>query len=128
MGFLSFRVKMATFLFNTGAIFGQQWIFAVILGSTVINIFLSALIILRIRYHQSYIRKTLGRAHGSLYNRIVVMCVESCSLIAVVELAYLILTYQIVELGYSTQFPFFLLPHICVGEIALSLFGIIYHR
>lgn len=117
MTFLSFLERQIIIV--AGSTFGPQWSFVVTAVPGAINVVLSALIVLRIRYHQSYIRKALGSAHGSLYTRIMVMCVESCSLIAVFELVYLILTFQPEALGFYSQYPFFLLPHVCVSEIGI---------
>lgn len=78
---------------------------------------LSALIVFRIRYHQNYIRKTLGTAHGSVYTRIMVMCVESCAMIWICDILYMILSCVPLPgiRNDAVVFPLALLPNICVS-------------
>ncbi|PPQ82746.1 hypothetical protein CVT25_009300, partial [Psilocybe cyanescens] len=45
------------------------------------NILLATLISVRLIQHQRHLRKTLGKSHGSLYTRVITMCVESSALI-----------------------------------------------
>ncbi|KDR67223.1 hypothetical protein GALMADRAFT_1126097 [Galerina marginata CBS 339.88] len=78
--------------------------------STFSNILLSILIVSRLLYHQKYLRRVLGVGHGSLYTRIITMCVESCALIVFFMAVYIIMFGT----GCNAQFaPLFLLPHIC---------------
>jgi len=79
--------------------------------SAISNVTLSLLITLRILHHQVHIRVALGASHGSLYTRIIVMCVESCSLIVVPALVYIVLHFTEAK---GSQIPLFLLPHLCV--------------
>ncbi|PPQ91539.1 hypothetical protein CVT25_008807 [Psilocybe cyanescens] len=45
------------------------------------NILLAILISFRLTQHQRYLRKTLGKSHGTVYKRVITMCVESSALI-----------------------------------------------
>jgi len=54
------------------------------------NISFTALIGVRLFNHQRDISKALGKAYGSPYTRITTICVESCALITIVYLAFLL--------------------------------------
>ncbi|KDR74036.1 hypothetical protein GALMADRAFT_227737 [Galerina marginata CBS 339.88] len=96
---------------------------AITLGlSAISNIVLAALIVFRLLYHQRYLRKTLGHSHGSLYTRIMVMCVESSSLIVVFTVLYIVLYFEPSSVGYDL--PLFLLPHICVISPLLIVYRV----
>ncbi|KDR67218.1 hypothetical protein GALMADRAFT_1125943 [Galerina marginata CBS 339.88] len=78
--------------------------------SIVSNLILSSLIVLRLLYHQKYLRRTVGVGHGSAYTKIITMCVESCALIIFFMATYIIMFAT----GCKAQYvPLFLLPHIC---------------
>ena len=83
--------------------------------STVANIILASLIILRLVRHQRHIRKVLGVAHGSPYSKVITMCVESSALIIIFSAAYIVLGYM--RPTGSVFIPLLLLPHICVGGL-----------
>lgn len=80
--------------------------------SFVVNSTFSILIVLRIRYHQQHIRQSLGTAYGSLYTRIVVICLESCGLIAACSLLTFLLMFTPLP---AFQIPLSALPHVCVS-------------
>ncbi|KDR83060.1 hypothetical protein GALMADRAFT_134570 [Galerina marginata CBS 339.88] len=99
----------------------NNWVLLLISLSVGINISLSSLIALRIRYHQARIRSILGIVHGSTYNRIVVMCIESCAIIVVFEVLCLI------PISMAKQwviFPLLFLPHICVISPLLIIYRV----
>ena len=91
-------------------------IFAMVLiaFSTLVNIILALLIVLRLVHHQRHIRKVLGAQHGSLYSKVITMCVESSALIVIFSGVYTVLIF---EQGNGALIPFLLLPHICVGDL-----------
>ena len=82
--------------------------------STIVNIILALLIILRLIRHQRYIRKVLGAEHGSPYSKVITMCVESSALIVIISGVYTALVF---EQANGSSIPFLLLPHICVGDL-----------
>jgi hypothetical protein len=82
--------------------------------STLVNIILAALIILRLIQHQRHIRKVLGAQHGSPYSKVITMCVESSALIVIFSGVYTVLAFRE---GDGSFIPFLLLPHICVGGV-----------
>ncbi|PPQ93409.1 hypothetical protein CVT25_004726 [Psilocybe cyanescens] len=55
-----------------------------------INVILSTLLISRIMYHQWHLRKVFGAAHGSTYNKIVMICVESSIMTVILDVLLLI--------------------------------------
>jgi hypothetical protein len=79
--------------------------------SAISNVTLSLLITLRILRHQVNTRLALGASHGSLYTRIMVMCLESCSLIVIPTLVYIAMHSTKAN---GSQIPLLLLPHFCV--------------
>ena len=91
-------------------------IFAMVLiaFSTLVNIILALLIVLRLVHHQRHIRKVLGAQHGSPYSKVITMCVESSALIVIFSGVYTVLIF---EQGNGALIPFLLLPHICVGDL-----------
>lgn len=100
---------------------GEPTIYYVIaLGCTSLltNCIISVLIALRIRRHQRVLRNNLGRAHGKVYTRIIVICVESCTLIAFTEAIQVVLaTITESAFPWPLYVTFSLLPHICVSNL-----------
>ena len=94
---------------TTGSLFTT----VIVLFTTLVNITLALLIILRLVHHQRHIRKVLGAQHGSPYSKIITMCVESSALIIIVSGVCSVLIF---EQPYGALIPFLLLPHICVGD------------
>ncbi|KDR67711.1 hypothetical protein GALMADRAFT_161496 [Galerina marginata CBS 339.88] len=86
-------------------------------SSTIANISISALIVLRLLHHQRYVQKVLGTASGSVYTKIMTMCVESCSLIAVFDILSFGLYWTTMLRG--TIIPISLLPQVCVISLLL---------
>ncbi|KDR76103.1 hypothetical protein GALMADRAFT_247309 [Galerina marginata CBS 339.88] len=79
--------------------------------SAISNLILSIFITVPILVHQKNMRAALGRSYGRLYTNIVIMCTESCALVVVPMVVYIIL--------YSTKssgslIPLLLLPHLSV--------------
>lgn len=73
---------------RSGLLFPTMPMFAII---TVLgNISFTTLIGVRLFNHQRDVSKALGKAYGSLYTRIITICVESCALITIVYLAFLL--------------------------------------
>ncbi|KIM43523.1 hypothetical protein M413DRAFT_382906 [Hebeloma cylindrosporum] len=93
-----------------------------IMCSTLVNIVLAALIILRLIYHQRHIRKVLGMAHGSPYSKVITMCVESSALIVIFGGVYTVLAFE--QGNGSVLIPFLLLPHICVISPLLIVYRV----
>ncbi|KDR81254.1 hypothetical protein GALMADRAFT_136280 [Galerina marginata CBS 339.88] len=100
----------------------MNWALLIISISVATNILLSTLIVLRIRYHQSHIRTLLGSAHESTYNRIMVMCVESCGIIVVSEVLCLI---PISTDQSWAVYPLLFLPHICAISPLLIIYRVV---
>lgn len=100
---------------------------ALMLTSLLLNCTVSLLIALRIRWYQKILRTSLGKEHGKIYTRIIVLCVESCAMIAVVEAVHVALALIATENDgrLSLQVTFFLLPHICVSEILRETFTLL---
>ncbi|KIM43508.1 hypothetical protein M413DRAFT_25866 [Hebeloma cylindrosporum] len=94
-----------------------------ILFSTLVNIILAALIILRLIHHQRHIRKVLGAQHGSPYSKIITMCVESSALIVIFSGVYSVISLAEAD-GPSELIPFLLLPHICVISPLLIVYRV----
>ena len=86
-------------------------VFAVALVSSLVNIILASLIVLRLVRHQRHVRRVLGAEHGSAYSKVITVCVESSTLIVVCIV--LVLTQP----TGSEFIPLLLLPHICVGGL-----------
>ena len=91
---------------------GSFFTMVIVLLTTLVNITLALLIILRLIHHQRHIRKILGAQHGSPYSKIITMCVESSALIIFSGVCSVL----IFEQPYGALIPFLLLPHICVGD------------
>ena len=82
-----------------------------------VNCILTSLISGRLWAHQDGMRRVLGPQYGSPYLKLIVMCVESCFLIVVNSMAFVVLFAS----GDRTRFggaiiPLLLLPHICVSN------------
>ncbi|PPQ68551.1 hypothetical protein CVT26_003360 [Gymnopilus dilepis] len=102
----------------------DTWSWALMCASAGINMSLSMLIVLRIRYHQAYIQKALGTSHGSIYVRIMMMCVESCAMIWVCDILYIIAScVKVIGAGW-VEFPLLLLPQICVISPLLIIYRV----
>ena len=85
-----------------------------IIFSTIVNIVLALLIVLRLIHLRRYIRKVLGPEHGSLYSQVIAMCIESSALIVIFGTLCIILGF----LNTNELFVSLLLfPHICVGGL-----------
>jgi hypothetical protein len=92
-------------------------VFAVALLSTINNILLASLIILRLVRHQRHARKVLGAEHGSPYFTVITMCIESSALIVVFSAVYIVLLLVQPIQSDMVLIPLLLLPHICVGGL-----------
>jgi len=82
--------------------------------STLVNIILALLIILRLVHYQRHIRKVLGEVHGSPYAKVITMCIESSALIVIFSGVYTVLVFVQAN---GSLIPFQLVPHICVGDL-----------
>lgn len=85
--------------------------------TTSLNFLLTAIIAGRLLWHQETMRRILGKDYRSPYLRVIVMLVESCSLIVVTGIIFLALLAR----GDMKRFngcviPFLLLPHVCVSS------------
>jgi len=89
--------------------------------STLVNIILALLIVLRLIHHQRYIRKVLGADHGSPYSKVIAICVESSALIVIFSGVYTALVFQQAN---GSSIPFLLLPHICVISPLLIVYRV----
>ncbi|PPQ96916.1 hypothetical protein CVT26_005902 [Gymnopilus dilepis] len=107
---LASLVSGIIFFAESPGIIQTSSLLALISVSFVVNVGLSLLISLRILYHQRYVKRTLGPAHGSLYISIVIMCVESCGLIAIFTLVTTILLAA--SPAVYTAVPLSILPHV----------------
>ena len=87
---------------------------ALIAFSTLVNIILALLIILRLVHYQRHIRKVLGEVHGSPYAKVITMCIESSALIVIFSGVYTVLVFVQAN---GSLIPFQLVPHICVGDL-----------
>ncbi|PPQ90161.1 hypothetical protein CVT25_012472 [Psilocybe cyanescens] len=84
----------------------------IVIMTTAANIVLSSLITGRILYYERRVRKSLGVFNDPAYKRAVTICVESCALIVVVSVLFVILYYA--DTHSAFLFPLVLLPHVCV--------------
>ncbi|KAF9546249.1 hypothetical protein CPC08DRAFT_379571 [Agrocybe pediades] len=68
---------------------------AIVLASFSIltNGILTCLIVGRVLYYQRSIRKHLGTVQGSLYSRAIALCVESCAIIVVFEIPFVVISF-----------------------------------
>ena len=82
-----------------------------------VNLILAGLIVGRLLYHQRHIRKLLGAQYASPYNKIIAMCIESCSMIIINSVIYIGLYYGADRDGQNFEILTVLLifPHICVS-------------
>lgn len=82
-----------------------------------VNLVLAGLIVGRLWYHQRHIRKILGAHYASPYNKIIAMCIESCSMIIINSVIYIGLYYGADKDGQNFEILTILLifPHICVS-------------
>ncbi|KDR72317.1 hypothetical protein GALMADRAFT_769087 [Galerina marginata CBS 339.88] len=100
---------------------GALTTFLISLASGIANVILSCLTVLRLLYHQRYLSEVLGPGHGSVYTKIMVMCVESCALITLVCVVYICL---FVGQDIRSVIPFFLLPHVCVISPFMAVYRV----
>ncbi|KAF8965535.1 hypothetical protein BDZ97DRAFT_1757096 [Flammula alnicola] len=83
--------------------------------TTFVNFTLTALISMRLLYHQDTMRRILGPQYGSPYFRIIAMCVESCFLIVLTCVVYIVLFARDNKTAFNgCIIPLLLLPHVCV--------------
>ncbi|KAJ3496260.1 hypothetical protein NLJ89_g10511 [Agrocybe chaxingu] len=82
------------------------------------NVVLASLISFRLVWHQNRTRRLLGKAYGSPYKRVISICVESCSLIIVVNIIFLAL---LVNLSPDALIVESLLTHTSVISALLVL-------
>ena len=86
--------------------------------STLVNIILAALVVLRLVYHRRCVRNALGAEHGSPYTNIITMCVESSALMVAASVSFTILRLVVAD----DFFVFAIVTHICVGGFELNDF------
>ncbi|PPQ96692.1 hypothetical protein CVT26_010244 [Gymnopilus dilepis] len=79
--------------------------------STILNIIVSAMIVIRLTRHKIYLRKVLGPGHGSPYTRIMAMTVESAALLIIVGIPYVFLVG--IQNQDGSMMLLNLLPQIC---------------
>lgn len=79
------------------------------------NLILTSLISGRVWFHQQRMRRILGPQYGSPYHRLIITCVESCFLIVITFLAFVVLFALGVRVIETAIIPLLLLPHICVS-------------
>ncbi|KDR70157.1 hypothetical protein GALMADRAFT_144837 [Galerina marginata CBS 339.88] len=90
--------------------------------STLFNVIVSVLIVVRLIYHQIYLRNVLGPGHGSPYTRIMAMTVESASLLILVGIPYVFLVaYQDTA---GSMMLLSLLPQICAISTLLIVYRV----
>ena len=85
----------------------------IMLCTTFVNLTLTVLIFFRLLYYQRFISKTLGKAHGLPYTKVITMCVESCALIVVFSTVNIVM---IITNNVRYLIPFLLFPHVCVSR------------
>ncbi|CAA7264906.1 unnamed protein product [Cyclocybe aegerita] len=78
-------------IFKTTHLVGSLFMIAVPCATSITNIIFATLITLRLLWHQSRMKEALGWAYKSPYTRIITICIESCSLIIVVCIAFLVI-------------------------------------
>ncbi|KJA18329.1 hypothetical protein HYPSUDRAFT_960575 [Hypholoma sublateritium FD-334 SS-4] len=101
---------------QTSRFFPQLTITTINLGiTTLVNCILTTLIIVRLGFQKEAMCKIFGPRFETPYIRIIIMLVESCSMIVMTSLVYLILFARGngVDLN-SSIIPLLLLPHVCV--------------
>ena len=82
--------------------------------SAINNLILTSLIAGRLWFHQKSMRRKLGSEYGSPYRRIIIICVESCVLLLINSLAFVVLFAMEDGVIKTAIIPELLLPHICV--------------
>jgi len=128
--FISLVCGVAMILFFTGfrlpccsvirhLIAESYWVF--ISFSTLVNIILASLIVLRLMHHRKLIQEVLGADHGSPYSKATIICVESSALVVVFSVAYLALMF---EASLGSLILALLLPHICVISPLLIVYRV----
>ena len=80
-----------------------------------VNIVFATMITIRLVIHQQQMKKLLGKAYASPYNRTISIIVESCALIAVTNLVFVCLLMQRQTAAY---FPEVLLVHVSVSSLS----------
>jgi len=92
--------------------------------SIIVNFCLTCMIVARIKSRQSSIRAILGKAHHPMYKRAITLCVESCGLILVFEVAeviFLFIPTDTDRTGFLVSSVLYtLLPHVFVSCISSS--------
>ncbi|CAA7270520.1 unnamed protein product [Cyclocybe aegerita] len=89
-----------------------RMIFLVLVAlTTLVNTTLATLVTLRLYQHQRSARKVLGSEYGSPYSRTIAICVESCALIVIFDLIFIVLAFQQAN---ASMIPEQLLAHISV--------------
>ena len=78
-----------------------------------VNIVFATLITIRLVFHQRRMKKLLGNAYASPYNRTISIIVESCALIVVTNLVFLSL---LMDKQTAAYFPEVLMVHISVSS------------
>ncbi|KAF9559953.1 hypothetical protein CPC08DRAFT_762994 [Agrocybe pediades] len=90
--------------------------------STFLNIIICAMIILRLTFHQRYLQTVLGPGHGSPYNRVKAMSVESASLLIALGIPFVILVGTKCQNG--SMFLLLLYPQICAISPILIVYRV----
>ncbi|PPQ93130.1 hypothetical protein CVT25_003662 [Psilocybe cyanescens] len=89
--------------------------------STGLNILITLLIVLRLSYHQNYLRSVLGNGYSSPYSRVITLTIESAALNLFIQIPYLIL----VGLQSVGRSAFILtLPHIPIIATLLIIYRV----
>jgi hypothetical protein len=88
--------------------------------SAIVNFILAALIVFRLVYYRRCARNALGVEHGTSYNNVIIMCVESSALMVIASGLYTILYFKSPRIG--EMFMFEVVLHIYVGGLELDDF------
>lgn len=90
--------------------------------STLFNVIICVLIVVRLIFHQIYLRSVLGPGHGSPYTRIMAMTVESAALLIILGIPYVFLVAY--QNSNGSMFVLLLLPQICAISPLLIVYRV----
>jgi len=106
--------------------FSESWMrlptLLIVSSSTLFNVIVSVLIVVRLIRHQIYLRNVLGPGHGSPYTRVMAMTVESASLLILVGIPYVFLVAYQDSAGSMMLLS--LLPQICAISTLLIIYRV----
>ncbi|KAF9478355.1 hypothetical protein BDN70DRAFT_921953 [Pholiota conissans] len=93
--------------------------------TTSLNFILTVMVIGKLLNHHGVMRRILGKQYRSPYWKLIVVLVESCSLIVVTGIVFLVLAARGDMNNFNSAIiPLLLLPHVCVASPLLIVYQV----